>query len=402
MGLYRPESGKFVDPTTNELLDLQACIDKGLIDGDSMMYGENVNLRKAIERGDVDVVNGCVIDPDTGMSNSLDVALNKGLLMTVRKPLTGERKSIGRMESFENILKSEASNLDASDKPKEMSLEDAINAGVIDSNKMFVKDPKSGQFVSLTRALSSEDPLVDLKKKLTIDPSATTLSLDDSIIYTRAPPESFETAVESGHLDLSTGAYNNPEHDINCNLKEAINSGFIDPDSALIKDGAKGKLIRLPKAFRKGLIDADKFNVVDTSTSKLMPLQKAVDDAILVTPKRSLDLLAALQFNLYEPQPGSFKDPFCSSSITLNDAIAKGLIDPSSTLVRDLENSEIIPLSAAITSGLVDPIGGRLVIGENAESLDFVKARDKGLLLPAEQRVSKFGIFTKFSLFIWS
>lgn len=403
MGLFRSENGKFVDPSTNELLDLQACIDKGLIDGDSTILGsgssEDSSLRKAIERGEIDVSECSVIDPNTGISSPLDVALNKGLLMTVRKPLTGERKSIARLESFENILKSEAVSNEANNS-REISLGDAINDGLVDANSMFIKDPKTGQFQTLARVLSSNENLIDLSKK--IDPSATSISIDEnSVIYNRAPPESFESAVESGHLDLSNGNYHNPTLGIKSNLKDAIENGLIDPDSALIKDGAKGKLIRLPKAFRKGLIDSDKFNVIDTATSKLMPLQNAVDDAILVTPKRSLDLLDALQYNLYESSSGRFKDPFCSSSITLNDAIAKGLIDPSTTLVRDLENSQIAPLSTAISNGLIDPIGGRLmVLGENAENLDLLKARDKGLLLPAEQRVSNFGWICLMLLFL--
>lgn len=404
MGLYRPEHGKFVDPATNELHDLQSCIDNGLIDADStilknILSGQEMSLKVAIEKGDVNVMKGCVIDPDSKMSSTFDAAFSKGLLVTIRKPLTS--KSIDRIESFENILASKQeiplSTLPLSLTANEISLDEAIEAGLIDAENVYVKDPKTGQFMSLAKALSDDEKgIVDAlkNKKIPIDPSATCFTFDPScIIYTRMP-ESFENAVESGHLDLSNGSYINPNHTISCNLKEAITSGLIDPDSALIKDGAKGKLIRLPEAFRKGLIDSDKFNVVDTSTSRLLPLKQAIDDAILITPKRSLDLLDALKYNLYESESGRFKDPFNSSTattannplMTLNDAITKGLIDPSTTMVRDVENREIAPLSAAIASGLIDPVNGRLI--NDTETIDFHKAREKGLLLPAEQRVS--------------
>ena len=385
MGLYRPESGKFVDPSTNEEMNLSSCIENGLIDGDTTVLknfttGQDKPLRNAIESGEVDVVKGRVVDPESKMLNNFDVAFNKGLLLTVVKPLTGKFE---RIESFENILKAETS---AAPLPREMSLEDAINHGIINSETALIKDPKTGQFRPLSKALEAQN--IDVTKKITIDPSALFFAFDPTcVVYTREP-DSFENAVESGHLNLSDGSYSNPENAIKCNLKEAITSGFIDPESALIKDGAKGKMIRLPEAFRKGLIDSDKFNVVDTSTSKLLSLKQAVDDAILVTPKRALDLLEALKYNLYDPKSGSFNDPFITANmpLTLQDAIAKGLIDPSTTMVRDLNNSEIAPLPSAIHSGLIDPVNGRLA--NDKEPLDFIKARDKGLLLPAEQRVS--------------
>lgn len=386
MGLYRPNSGEFVDPSTNERMDLQTCIDNGLIDGDTTVLknfvtGRDKPIRSAIESGDIDVVKGRVVDPESRMSTNFDIAFSKGLLLTVHKPITG--KGFDGNESFENVHKTETS---AAPLPKEMSLADAIKHGIIDVDTALIKDPTTGQFRTLSKAL--EEQKLDVNKKISIDPSALFFTFDPNcVVYLRAP-ETFETAVESGRLSLSDGSYANPENAVKCNLKEAIASGFIDPESALIKDGAKGKMIRLPEAFRKGLIDSDKFNVVDTSTSKLLSLKHAVDDAILVTPKRSLDLLEALKYNLYDPVTGSFTDPFVTATLplTLQDAITKGLIDPSTTVVRDLNNSEIAPLPAAINSGLIDPVNGRLA--NDKEPIDFVKARDRGLLLPAEQRVS--------------
>lgn len=377
MGLYQSESGKLIDPSTNKTMNLQECIDVGLIDGDTTVLknstGQDKPIKHAIESGSIDVEKGRVGDPQS----SFDVAFVKGLLVTVQKPIT--EKAFNRNESFENILKPEMS-------PKEMTLQEAVEQGLINGETYLVKDPKTGQFQSLLIAL--EKRIVDPSKKISIDPSALFLTVDPTCVVYSREPESFENAVALGHLNLSNGSYSNSDTASACSLKEAITNGVIDPESALIKDGAKGKMIRLPEAFRKGLIDSDKFNVVDTSNSKLMSLQHAVDDAILVTPKRSLDLLEALKFNLYDPDTGSFNDPFTTANlpITLQEAIAKGLIDPSSTMVRDLNNSEIVTLPAAISSGLIDPIKGHLA--NDKEPLDFVKARDKGLLLPAEQRVS--------------
>lgn len=386
MGLYRPENGMFVDPSTNQEINLQTCIDGGLIDGETtvlknFLTGQDESIKDAIESGKINVANGRVIDPESKVWNNFDVAFSKGLLLTVQKPLADE--SVKRSENFDSILQSEIVKPLAS---KEMSLEEAIKQRIINAESALVKDPKTGQLRSLSKAL--EDQNIDLTKTISIDPTSLVFAFDPScVVYARAP-KTFENAVESGLLNLSDGTFNDPEHNVHCNLKEAITMGVIDPESALIKDSAKGKMIRLPEAFRKGLIDSDKFNVVDTSNSKLLSLKTAVDDAILVTPKRSLDLLEALEYNLYDSATGSIKDPFTSSNLplTLQDAITKGLIDPSTTVVRDLNNSNIAPLQAAINSGLVDAVNGR--VANDKDPIDFLKARDRLLLLPAEQRVS--------------
>jgi hypothetical protein len=418
--LYDTLSGKFVDPSTNnKKIDLLTCIDNGLIDAETTVLknnltGQEVSLRDAIKRGDIDVESGCVIDPDSKISTNFKDAFENGILVTIKKPLTGnlpDEKAV-KIENQLGATSKISGNNNGND--NEISIEDAIKSGLIEPDKVYVKDPNTGQFVSLSQALADNPNFIDTWKKTTsIEPSAMLFSLDPNCVIYKRVPESFEAAVESGHLNLSNGMYANPDNDTNCNLKEAITCGLIDPDSAFIKDGVKGKLIRLPEAFRKGLIDSDKFNVVDTNNSKLLSLKTAVDNAILFTPKRSLDLLEALKFNLYEGDNNDdnsissfkFKDPFISAAIaaaaanstsssttapsslvTLSDAITKGLIDPSTTLVRDVDNSKIAPLSAAISSGLIDPINGHLVT-EN-ENIDFVKAHERGLLLPAEQRVS--------------
>ena len=395
MGLYRPDLGQFVDPSTNELLDLETCIDTGLLDGETTVFkdlvtGQDKPIKWAIECGDIDVSKGRLLDPKSKTSYGIDTAFNKGLLVTVQKPMTS--KSFERHESFENILKAP---LTSKSIPKEMSLNEALEYNIINPDTAVIKDPKSGKFRQLAIAL--KDQVIDLDKRIIVDPKVSFFVFDQTCVVYAREPESFDNAVESGHLDLLTGKYNANTKDNTqvCTLKEAITQGLIDPESALIKDGAKQKLIRLPEAFRKGLIDSDKFNVVDTSNSKLLSLKTAIDEAIIITPKRSIDLLEALKYNLYNPSSGNITDPFIIANdterqlLTLQDAIARGLIDPSTTMVKSSNNSEIAPLNTAIANELVDPINGRLITDkETKHAIDLLTARDKGLLLPAEQRVS--------------
>lgn len=404
MQLHRVDTGRFVDPSLNVAYNLQEAIDHGLIDADTTVFknlltGQYKSLKQAIAEGDIDVAKGNVIDPKTKLAHSYDIALERGLLVTIDRPITG--RSLKRRDSIDLAL---APMSPMAKGPREMTLREAILHDYINAETAVVKDPLTGKFKALKHILKQIDPE---KVRAIVDPTASFFVFDKTlVIYTREPL-SFDYAVESKQLDLSTGKFTDTGTTTTkvYALKEAVGIGLIDPESALIKDGAKQNLVRLPEAYRKGLIDADKANVLDTLTSKLNSLESACESGLLITPKRSFGLLEALNYQLYRANDGTFIDPFVTHHIaidddtnengvelikhgaSLNDAIASGLVDPTTTVVRDTANSTIISLTSAIALGLVDAAHGRL-IKTDGEQIDLVKAQEKGYLLPAEQRVS--------------
>lgn len=400
MQLFRTEIGKFIDPALNVAFNLLESIQNGLIDPETTVFknsvtGQYKSLKLAIVEADIDVAKGRVTDPQSKLAHSYDIALEKGLLVTIDRPLTG-RASL-RRDSIDLAMSP------ISKTPREMTLRDAIQHEIINPEQSVYKDPITGKFKALKHILNG----IDNEIRATVDPNALFFVFDKTLtIYTREPI-TFEYAVESKQLNLSTGKFIDA-HDTTKKehlLKDAINTGHIDPESALIKDGVKHKLVRLPEAYRKGLIDAEKANVVDTVTSKLYSLQSAYAAGLLITPKRAFGLLDAISYQLYNTSDGTFNDPFATSTtytillnddalqqiipkpLTLNDAIVSGFIDPTTTVVRDTSNSTIVPLTAAIALNIIDPINGQLIKSDN-EKLDLVKAFDKGFLLAAEQRVS--------------
>ncbi|KAJ6645292.1 Dystonin, partial [Pseudolycoriella hygida] len=394
--LYRSDNGKFVDPSVNQFYDIQGGIDCGLIDGDTTVFknlltGQQKPIDQAIKEGDIDVARGRVLDPKTKRSYNFDVALSNGLLVTVEKPITG--RNLIRKDSID-VFSPTAANK----QPREMSLDEAIRYEIINPETAVVKDPTISKFKTLGDLMSEKT--VDLEQRAVIDPSSLFFTFDPTFVVYVHKPLSFDEAVESQALDLSTAKFTDPLDNTIHSLKDAINIGRMDPESALIKDGAKKKLVRLPEGYRKGLIDADKSNVLDSTTSKLVTLDTAVETGLIITPKRAFSLLEALNYSLYNPTTGGFSDPFSTTSVierrrlTLNDSIASGLIDPTSTVVRDSANGSIVPLVTALGTGLVDPIAGRL--NESSDkSIDLIKAMDSGLLLAAEQRQA---VIEKFNL----
>lgn len=390
--LYRPESAKFVDPVGNEYYDLAQALDNGFIDSTTTAFKDPSNnalkaLPLAIYDGNVDVEKARVLDPKTKKTYNLDVAFEKGLLVTLHKPLIQE-------VSVKTIIPESAS------RPiHECSLDEAIKFELINPEEAVVKDLHTGKFLKVSRAIDNKQ--LESSKVVVFDPNfgkirSQIVTYDQNTPIYHKEPLTFEQAIELGSLNIITGQFTVPQSNEILSIKDSFGLGYIDPDSALVKDTNKKKLIKLPEAFRRGLADAEKGNILDSASSKLYSLANAIDVGLLTTPKQGFSLIESLEYGLYNPVTGGFNDPFCTTSVidrkrlTLSDAIANNLIDPSSTVVKDTENGAVVTLLAAIDNTLVDAIGGRLHDKNDNKDIDFIKARERGLILPAEQRVSTF------------
>lgn len=391
-GLYRPDTGKFIYPTSGEYFDLTNALANGLIDPNTTVFkdpitGQLCSLVNAIDNGNIDVIKGRVLDPKSKRAYNYDVALEKGILVTLETSI------------LEPISKKSVESMYSSKGPRILTLEESIKFELIDPQVAVVKDPQTGLFITLQQGIENE--IMSLANQATFESPLGVvrplcIQFDQVIVYLKCPV-TFDEAVDNKQLDLSTGKFKaDPSAEQVIGLKEAVSLGNIDADSALIKDGAKKKLIRLPEAFRKGIMDSEKSNVLDTKTSKLLPLQTAVETGLLTTPKQGLSLIEALQFSLYNPTTGEFNDPFITTNainrkrLTLTNAITTGLVDPSSTVVKNPADGSIVPLVTALHENLVDGNSGRVRDSVNNHHIDLSKALERGFILPAEARVSYF------------
>lgn len=402
-GLFRADNGKIVDPSTNEFIDINKAIEINLLNPDLTVVKDNLTnkfkpLPAAIQQGDVDVTKGRVIDTKAKKSYSLDIAFDKGLLVTVIQPITSQ--TVTRRYVLDSSASKEPSL-------REFTLDEAIKYEFIDPETAVIKDPRKNKYIPLKLGIT--EGIIDKNAKGSFDTQnrAKTLCFvfeNGLIVYIREPL-TFEQAIEDGHLNVATARFTDPNSNEVLSIRDAAALGYIDSDTALIKDNLKKRLVKLPEAFRKGLMDAEKGNILDTETSKLNTLTAAIESGLLMTPKKSFSLIETLNFGIYNPTTGALNDPFITTSVmdrkrlNLGEAIAQGIVDPSSTVVKDPESGKICPLVQAIEQKLVDPVEGRLTIDPvKSISLDLVKALKKGYLLPAETRVSFSIIFFVFVL----
>ncbi|XP_067629133.1 dystonin isoform X3 [Eurosta solidaginis] len=416
MKLYNSVSGEFCDPSTGQLYDLQDAIWNHFINPKTTILKTQSNdydLIEANNNGFIDASRGLILDPKAQVFHNFDTAFNRGILVSVPNPF------IKGIESDIDLEPSDHKNVIT---PREMSIEEAIYYNIIDPCTALVRYMHSDKLISFSKA--RQNNLIDMNKRTFVDPKSLFFAFDPLLVIYLRLPITLDQAVESKSLDLETGllTYKTPEDvfsdcdneesesRIHLNertevysLKDAVTLGIIDPISALIKDEAKSKLVGLPDAFRKGLIDANKANILNTKTSKLCSLKNAYETGLLHTPKRSFELIEAIQYNLYNTENGCLADPFqmnCNQKyckqLTLLESIGSGLLDPSSTVVRASVTGDIVPLTTAINSGLIDGNSGRLIKHNDKVKLDLVKAVHLGLLLPAEQRQA---VFEKFNIY---
>ncbi|XP_041970863.1 plectin isoform X9 [Aricia agestis] len=391
-GLFRSDNGKIVDPNSNEFIDITKAIEIGLINPElTIVKDTSTNkfnpLLTAIQQGDVDVSKGRVLDTKAKKTFNLDIAFDKGLLVSVIQPITlqsGAKRFVPDSSiSKEPVL-------------REFTLEDAIKYEFIDPKSALIKDPHKNKYVPLEVGIN--DCIVDKSAKGLIDTQSgrsqsRCFVFENGLIIYKIEPFTFEQSIELGYLNIANARFTDPQSNEILTIKDAASLGYIDPDTALIKDNLKKRLIKLPEAFRKGLMDAEKGNIVDTETSKLNSLSAAIDSGLLMTPKKSFSLIETLNFGIYNPTTGALNDPFITTSVmdrkrlTLGEAIQQGIVDASSTVVKEPETGKIWPLVQAIEQKLVNPNEGRLVIDpKKGISLDLCKALKKGYLLPAETR----------------
>ncbi|XP_074102796.1 dystonin-like protein short stop isoform X15 [Cotesia typhae] len=387
-GLYRADNGKFIDPSTNAFCDIVQAINSGLIDPDTTALkdttsGQIKSLQQGISDDTIDVFRGQILDPKTKRSYTIDIALERGLLVTIDKPLTQqtERKNSLELQNAKEKL------------VKECSIEEAVRFELLNPTKCFVKDPKTGKFIILSKALA--DDLVNASKRGTIDPQSEKMTqrivrFEEVNVYL-VEPISFDLAVEREILSIETAKLTDPITNEEITLKESVSRGIIDSDTVLIKDFQKKKLVTLPEAFRKGIMDGEKGSVLDTETSKLNSLSKAVESGLLTTQKRGLSFIETLEFGIYNPTTGAFSDPFTVTSLvdrkrlTLSQVLESGLVDPSTTVIKDPVTGEISSLLEGINEGKIDPVAGRFRL-DSQPDLNFLQALDRGFILAAEAR----------------
>ncbi|XP_042210392.1 microtubule-actin cross-linking factor 1-like isoform X9 [Homarus americanus] len=386
--LFSPETGRFTEPCVGDKLDIAEAITHGLIDGNTSALKNPVDesiksIRSAIEDKEIDASKGLVTDPKSMKAYTINVAYEKGLIVTVGKP-------ISFMQAVrEGSIDFEKGTYTDPESKKEYTLEEALCFELIDPDSAVIKDPNTGRYKTLKRAIG--EGLIDLKKRALFDPQTGTLKtlciiFDQGTIVFLREPLSFDEAIDKGYLNPETGMYTDPNSKEVLNLKETCRLGLIDSETVLIKNTRNRQLLQPVEACEIGAVDAEKGMVYNTATSHLLTMAAAIETGLIVTPRRGLALLEALDYGLFSVETGRLLNPHLKQHITLQEAIACGLIDSTTTMVKCPSSGNIQSMTEAVRSGVLDEQGGAVVDSTSGTRYLLPEARRQGYLLTAQAR----------------
>jgi len=395
-GLYSPETGKFVDPSVGDLLDLNLALEHGFIDAATTaivdaITGHLKSLKSAVEDGDIDGVRGRLIEPRSKRSISLEAALEKKIILTVDRALTFDQAVRGGA-----IDLNECTFLDPRTS-RICTLDEAIRLELIDPESGVIKDPRTGRFTPVKRAVV--EGVIDLRKRAVSDPLTGHLTplciiFEQGTVVFHRQSLTFDEAIDQGALNLQTARLTEYVSREELNLKQAVSLGCLHSDSVMVKDLLRKQLLNLSSALDLAIIDAEQGLVLDNSNGQQLSFSAALQAGLMVTPKRRITVIEALLFGLYTAETGRFTDPFVKRTLSLREAIeSAALLDLSTTLAKYPQTGRIVPFTQAIAEGLVDASAGRLA------ELTLTEALAQGYLLTAEDRVSLMEDFSS-GLFI--
>ncbi|XP_024083973.1 microtubule-actin cross-linking factor 1 isoform X6 [Cimex lectularius] len=355
---------KIVSTVKNQ--DLEAINDSGLIRDSGIVNPEDnsINsLEKSLEIG--------LINPNT--TRFKNRALNVKNLPSLESVSEGFVK--GDLATVRESLKDRSERLGIPIKG-EMKLRDAINSGLIDPRNWSVKE----KGVKLVKFIESKSIDLDVYGYLDGDTFHTKdLTLIKGIM------ESFKTAIENNKIDLDKGLYK--FNDVNLSLMDAINCGYLDPNTIVVKDTSRRRFYKINEAFKKGITD-DKGNTLDRKNSRLYNLKTGLESEIIYLD--NISLIDSIDYGVYNPTNGLFTDPFSTETgmsrprLNLAAAIGSGMVSGTSAVFRD-RSGAIKSVQEAISSGSLDAVRGRFRT-DDGEDLDLVKAKDRGIIVRAQSR----------------
>ncbi len=147
-GLYNQRSGKMIDPVSKQEISILEAIQSGLLDQYAKdivhpVTGERLSLEDAISQGVVDPRSGMYVDPRSGRRISLDEASLRNLVI---RPLTLDSAiTDGLLDSSGRLLDLRTG--------RKLTLKEAIEKGVLDTDVKCILDPRNNDLLSLEEAI---------------------------------------------------------------------------------------------------------------------------------------------------------------------------------------------------------------------------------------------------------
>ena len=376
-GILNVNEGLYVNPATGETMAITLAMEKGLIHGEVTDKTKEEELMKSSVVSEKPAFSlkmiTSVIDPRTGKQISVGRAVRKGLVDvdkgTFKDTRTGE--TIKLEDAFKQGFINPSKHSDVAQLEKSMDEEDAFESKVL-----YRKATDNENHWSLVE--------MELEKTTSEEPEDSAVS--GEVLH-------YSTEIEShSPLDLSSDSLEQkgesfftppkPVEPLGLSYLVAAKLGIVNLNTGKVQDPRTGKLMTLQQAVSSGLIDQDKpavsdrngrmlsmreclhRNLINPQTCQLEVFKAKLEGLSQPQKVDKINLLDAFHSGLFNAHTGKIYDPVSGNYYSLQEGLSKNLIDGAMITVKDSQTGERVPLKRALVQGLID--GNQCLVWDKA------------------------------------
>ncbi|KRZ11899.1 Microtubule-actin cross-linking factor 1 [Trichinella zimbabwensis] len=344
-----------------------------------LQTGEILTFVEAARQGVLDLKSGEFFDVTSGSRMSLEEAVRRGFVSQSLNECLNSEYGIHDPETRESI-----------------TLMEAIRRGIYDPELRQLKNPRTGELLSLFDASTLGVITMDNVHRL----------IKMGIL--KLPPLHLQQAIEQAVIDLQTGTFigrfsretlpltealrngyvtlsPTTQPGIGIALTECIEQRFIDANTGVFEDRVTGEKISLRDAVSKktGLVNLHYREVVNTAERRRVTVEDALFRNVLNTRLGNYtDTQHRQTISLSE----AYERELIQQPLTLFDVNARGLIDSTGRFV-DAGTKRRMVLLEAIADGLLEPDVPHIVDSDEGEVVSIAVALERGLLTPTGEYV---------------
>ncbi|KAF0294096.1 Epiplakin [Amphibalanus amphitrite] len=394
-GWYSPKRGTVSVPGYDKPMPLDETFRRGIVNLDTVLVidknsNEYIPAMQAEENGLIDLLDGVVKDIDHNRDMPMAQALNKGIIIPRRVPMSLEaviRRKLYHPGTGRIIVP-------GTDEP--VKLDEAIHRQLIDSESSQIKDTQKNESVTLERAITTR--LVDITTgQVTDTRSGHSKPLDsayrEGMIWTKPMPVDLTDAVQMGLYEPDTGKIIDPASGEDVTLQQAVELKIINVESIIVVDVETKVIHTYDRAVRAGLVDTERGVIRQPDHD--VPLDRAFDQGMLAERKPPLALQEFVEKELYERATGHLIIFRTKERVTIEEAIVRTEINTFAETMKHPDTNEVLNLLETIERGFLDPVSGAVTDPRSGEEINLAEAMEHQVLLPPPKRVPLREVFEK-------
>ncbi|MFH4979147.1 hypothetical protein AB6A40_005856 [Gnathostoma spinigerum] len=387
IGLYDPDIRQIRDINTGEVLQMYDCISRGIVSLDTQHRLIKIGVLKLPPMSLENCLEQGVVNPETGEFTGKYTRET----LTLKDALYNGYIQLGGRVTSPMIA---------------ITLTDAIQLGLINSNTGEFVDKRSGEKITLRDAVSKQNSLLNLHiPEIVRTDEGTRVTLAEAIVRNAINTRqcNFTDLQQRQSMSLSE-AYSKDFIQKPMTLTEIYGKGLIDSTGKFIDGGTKRRYTLL-EAIAAGLLDPEVRHIVDPDAKDVISMIEALERGLL-SPEGKIVLLKdqkvftipeavhegllskRVRHSIFDVK--GIKNTVTNENMSFNEAVEAGAIILRAERIVNLATKDSYLLGECADKGVIDPMLHELlstkigIIDEGGSEMTVFRAVVKGLIDPTK------------------